>query len=155
MVKNPPAGVGDARLSPGLGRSPGGVHGNLLQYSCLENPMDRRVWKATVHRVPKSWTWLKRLSTHPGMPIPHFFDYCNFCSNLWSWEVWASLLFYKIVLARLDHLYFHSLIFADYVPTTVHNFVIFVLRCMISGQNFFFWNFLLSTHFKLNCSLYL
>ena len=39
---------------PGLGRSPGGGHGNLLQYSCLENPMDRGAWRATVHRVAKS-----------------------------------------------------------------------------------------------------
>ena len=44
---------------PGLGRSPGGGHGNPLQYSCLENPMDRRSWWATVHGVTKSWTRLK------------------------------------------------------------------------------------------------
>ena len=42
---------------PGLGRSPGGGgHGNPLQYSCLENPMDRGVWRATVYRVANSWT---------------------------------------------------------------------------------------------------
>ena len=42
---------------PGWGRSPGGGHSNLLQYSCLENPMDRRVWRATVHRISESdWT---------------------------------------------------------------------------------------------------
>ena len=45
-------------LIPGLGRSPGGGHGNPLQYSCLENPMDGGAWWATVHRVPKSWTQL-------------------------------------------------------------------------------------------------
>ena len=50
-------------LSPGWGRSPGGGYGNPLQYSCLENPMDRGAWWATVHRVVKSWTWLKWLST--------------------------------------------------------------------------------------------
>ena len=38
----------------GSGRSPGGVHGNPLRYSCLENPMDRRTWRAIVHRVAKS-----------------------------------------------------------------------------------------------------
>ena len=43
---------------PGLGRSPGGEHGNLFQYSCLENPMDRGAWWATVHGVAKSWTEL-------------------------------------------------------------------------------------------------
>ena len=48
---------------PGLGRSPGGGHGTLLQYSCLENPMDRRAWWATVHRVTQSWARLKQLSS--------------------------------------------------------------------------------------------
>ena len=57
MVKNLPACAGDIRdvgSIPGLGRFPGGGHGNLLQYSCLENPMDREAWWATVHRVIKS-----------------------------------------------------------------------------------------------------
>ena len=47
---------------PGLGRSPGGGHGNPLHYACLENPMDRGPWRATVHRS-QSWTRLKRPST--------------------------------------------------------------------------------------------
>ena len=62
MVKNPPAKAGDMRdvaSIPGLGRSPGEGHGNPLQYSRLENLMDRGVWQATVHRVTKSWTRLK------------------------------------------------------------------------------------------------
>ena len=49
-------------LIPGLGRSPGRRHGNPLQYSCLENPMDRQTWQAAVHRVEKSQTWLQQLS---------------------------------------------------------------------------------------------
>ena len=44
--------------------SHGGGNGNPLQYSCLENPMDGTAWQATVHRVTKSWTQLKQLSTH-------------------------------------------------------------------------------------------
>ena len=48
----------DACLIPGLGRSPGGRNGNPLQYSWLENPMDRGAWQAMVHRVTKSWTQL-------------------------------------------------------------------------------------------------
>ena len=48
--------VGDLGSVPGLGRSPGEGNGNPLQYSCLENPMDRRAWQATVHGVAKSWT---------------------------------------------------------------------------------------------------
>ena len=58
VVKNLTANEGDVRdvgLIPGLGRSPGEGHGNLLQYSYLENPMDRGVWQTTVHRVSKSW----------------------------------------------------------------------------------------------------
>ena len=56
-MKNPSANAGDARdvdLIPGSGRSPGGGSGNPLQYSCLENPMDRGAWWATVHGVTKS-----------------------------------------------------------------------------------------------------
>ena len=63
-VKNPPANAGDAGSIPGLERSPGGGHGTPLQYSCLENPLDRGAWQATVHGVTKSRTLLKRLSTH-------------------------------------------------------------------------------------------
>ena len=58
MVKYPPANAGEAGdtgLIPGLGRSPGGGNGNQLQY-CLENPMDRGAWQATVHEVSKNRT---------------------------------------------------------------------------------------------------
>ena len=51
VVKNPPANAGSVSKS---GRFPGGEHGNPLQYSCLENPMDRGAWRAIVHRVTKS-----------------------------------------------------------------------------------------------------
>ena len=55
---------GDTGWIPESGRLPGEGNGNPLQYSCLENPMDRGAWKATAHRVAKSWTWLKWLSMH-------------------------------------------------------------------------------------------
>ena len=61
VVKNLPANAEDIRgegIIPGSGRSPEGKQGNPLQYSCLENPMDRGAWQATVHRVVKSWTQL-------------------------------------------------------------------------------------------------
>ena len=67
VVKNLPANAGDIRdvgLIPGSGRSSGGQHGNPLQYSCLENPMDKGAWWATVQGVAKSQTRLKQLSTH-------------------------------------------------------------------------------------------
>ena len=57
LVKNLPGNVevtGDTGLIPGLEGSPGGGHGNPLQYSCLENPMDRGAWCAIVHRVAKT-----------------------------------------------------------------------------------------------------
>jgi len=61
VVKNLPSNAGDVRdmgSIPGLGRSPGGGNGNPLQYSCLENPMDRGAWQATVHGIAKSQTQL-------------------------------------------------------------------------------------------------
>ena len=70
MVKNLSASAGNVRdsgLMTGSERSPGGVHGNPLHYSCLENPMDRAAWWATVHRVTKSQTRLRRLNRHNTM----------------------------------------------------------------------------------------
>ena len=61
-VENPPAiagHAGEGSVIPGWGRSPGGGSGNPLQYSCLENAMDRKVWPATVQEVSESWTPLK------------------------------------------------------------------------------------------------
>ena len=63
VVKNPPANAGEVGSIPGSGRSPGGGHGNPLQYSCLENPMDRGVWWATDHGVAEGCR-LKWLSSH-------------------------------------------------------------------------------------------
>ena len=68
MVKNPPAKAGNKRdpgSIPGSGRSSGGGRSNPLKYSCLENPVDRGAWWATVYRAAKSWTRLKRLSRCP------------------------------------------------------------------------------------------
>ena len=95
VVKDLPANAGDIRDAvsiPGLGRSPGEGTDNPLQYSCLGNPMDRETRQAVVHRVTKSWTLLKRLSTHArsflyGSALTsihdhrkkHSFDYTDFC----------------------------------------------------------------------------
>ena len=88
MVKNPPANTEDIRRVgsvPGLRRSLGGGHDNLLQYSYLENTMDGGTWQATVHRNAKSWTQLKRLSMHAYQltsKIP-----MNLATNYWNyWE---------------------------------------------------------------------
>ena len=53
VVKNPPANAKHPGLIPGLGRFPGEINGNPLQYSCLGNPMDREAWWATVHGITK------------------------------------------------------------------------------------------------------
>ena len=53
VVNNPSGNAGDAGLIPGLGRYPGERNGNLVQYSCLESPIDRGAWLATVHGVAK------------------------------------------------------------------------------------------------------
>ena len=72
MAKNPPANVGDEDSIPGSGRSPGGENGNLLQYSRLDNPMDRRAWPAAVHGVTwtaaYSWTQLSELNNNHCVP---------------------------------------------------------------------------------------
>ena len=67
VVKNTPANAGHIRdlgLILGLGKYPEVGQGNPLQYSCLENPMDRGAWQGIVHGVTKHWTQLKWLSTH-------------------------------------------------------------------------------------------
>ena len=66
MVKNLPAKAGDAGLIPGSERSLGGGNGNPLQYSCLENPMDRGAWQATVHGVAQSRTGLSIHALNEG-----------------------------------------------------------------------------------------
>ena len=80
MVKNQPVNAGDERdagLIPGSGRSPGGEHGNPLQCSCLENPMDRKAWWATVHRLTENQTELKQLSTQTYLSTAD--EFLRFC----------------------------------------------------------------------------
>ena len=67
VVKNIPANARDVRdtsLIPRSGRPPGGEHGNPLQYSCLENPMDREAWQVMICKIAKSPTQLKQLGMH-------------------------------------------------------------------------------------------
>ena len=67
---------------PGLGRSPGGKNGYPLQYSCLEYPMDRGAWKATVHGVTMGLTWLKWLGTHALTIVTQFLCLDKNCCQL-------------------------------------------------------------------------
>ena len=123
VEKNLPVNAGDRRdmgLIPGSGRSPGGGHGNPLQY-CMENPMDRGAWRATVHRVTKSWTRLKRLSMQANLQIWNlpvmrtdrlysrekmFFIIVNF-----SWEV--SLEFESWIIWKADSSFFSWMIWEN------------------------------------------
>ena len=97
-------GVRDTGSIPGSGRSPGEGHGNPLQYSCLETPMDRGVWQATVHRVTKSQTRLKQHSMH-ACPWDRWY------MNQWPlveeeleewWEPKGSVIVYHIVINWTD-----------------------------------------------------
>ena len=84
VAKNSPASEGDERdvgSVPELGQSPGGGHGNPLQYSCLENPIDRGAWWATVHRVTQSQTQIKQLNTHTLISVL-FYRYIDMCDKL-------------------------------------------------------------------------
>ena len=104
VVKNLPVNAADIRnwgSIPGLGRSPGGGHGNPLQYTCLENPMDRGAWQAMVHRVAKSWTWLKQLNTYTHMQAKTI-------PNCRSWSALPSLPTYWFTLLSLLILLIHS-----------------------------------------------
>ena len=92
VVKNLPARAGNIRdmgLIPGSGRFPAKGNGNPLRYSCLENPMDRGTWKATVHRVAQSQTQLKLISTH------------THCSGGNYYSLWELLLNSHWILACL------------------------------------------------------
>ena len=87
VAKNLPSNARDLRDTgsiPASGRSPGGGHGNPLEYFCPENPMDRGAWWATVHRVIKSQTRLKRLSKQA---------YIHVCVCIWCLSLeWAPLV---------------------------------------------------------------
>ena len=64
MIKNPPASAGDVGSILGLGRCPGEGNGNPLQYSCLENTMDREAWQATVQGVAKELDVIEQLNNN-------------------------------------------------------------------------------------------
>ena len=104
----------DPDLIPGWGRFPGEGNGNPLQYSCLENSMDRGAWRATDHGVAKIWTWLSHFHSHrDNLVLPydmqqHILQYFTdvslfFCPqfilskwsygmiSLWGWGVWKWL----------------------------------------------------------------
>ena len=102
LVKNLLANTGDVRcgFDPCVGMILGGGHGNPLQYSCLENPMDWGAWQARVHGVAKSQTWLKRLSMHGqvlhslpgpvGAPLDSTSSQMSQSGSTWPWATRAE-----------------------------------------------------------------
>ena len=111
VVKNPPAQAGDGRdmsLIPGFGRFPGEGHGNPLQYSCLENSMDRGAWQTIVHRIAKSWNWNGlACSLHWYYCLPKHKDHFSISKvvpfpvlpGLMLWLIVASGIKAKVLLA--------------------------------------------------------
>ena len=117
VVKNPPVNVEDTRDTgsiPGSGRSSGEGNGNPPQDSCLENPMDRGAWWAIVHRVAKSWTWLRRLPTPivqlfsqqvcgVNTPTLAAFKLLTYCYYKWSWKEMSGKNYYLLFLPHSKH----------------------------------------------------
>ena len=137
LVKNLSAdarGIRDRGSIPGLGRSPGGVNGNPLHYSWLENPMDRGAWQAAVHGITKSWTQLNRLSTCIHVEKYKRKGCCGFKHQMDSIQnlspkvayIWNSTMTKSLVTHSS---FFRSLVFVGFVAVLV---------------------LLLSTHYLLN-----
>ena len=89
--------AGRSGLIPGLGRSPGEGNGNPLQYSCLENSMDRGAWQATIHGVTKSRTWLSEF---------YFTSVWRIQLKIWPFAFWISLFRKKYPLLQSSVLNF-------------------------------------------------
>ena len=100
VVKNPPASAGNVDSIPGLGRSPRVGNGSPLQYSHLENPMDRGSWWATFHGIAKSLTQLKRLNMHTHQYIL-FLLLTNWGSSVICFFFW--LLFLAFLIGLTNH----------------------------------------------------
>ena len=103
--KEPPASAGnvrDAVLIPGLGRSPAVGNSNLLQYSCLENPMDRGAWWPVVHGITNSWTRLKRLSAAQHSVVYRFYkrDLITCRVSFFSFLL-RNLKYFRFILASM------------------------------------------------------
>ena len=104
MVKDLSANSGDVGLILESGRSPGGRHGNPLQYSCLENPMDRGAWWSIVHRVAQSQIQLKWLNTAQHHSITHSLSSGVNEGHIWKeknpartpWDFCTASIFYML-----------------------------------------------------------
>ena len=101
-----PGDAGDVDSIPGSGRSPGGGNGKLFQFSCLENPTDRRAWRFMVHRVGESQTQLKRLSTSFGQGNSAPLQY-SCLENPMDGEAWWAAVHGVAESDTTERLHFH------------------------------------------------
>ena len=107
MVKNLPANAGDIRdaaSTPGLGRSPGGGHADPLQYSCLENPMDRGWWSTGSHRVGHNWSDLTHSTHTEGFISKVSLEELLHLDHINNWKSYLIYLPAHIFLFILIHL---------------------------------------------------
>ena len=109
---------------PWVGRSPWGGHGNPLQYSCLENPMNKGAWRASVHTVVKNWTWMKWLHTLSIQYCVKFTQLQLLILN--SHFNFFFYLFYHTFYQMLSGIYFSLFFF--YIPQMHIN------RCLWVGK---------------------
>ena len=121
VVKNPPANAGDTGLIPGSGRPSGGGNGNPLQYSCLENPMGRGAWRATVHGVTKSQTWMRdSMNTTPKCtwkcsPLPQLLILRNNSS------IYGTRIFHWHTSFRLNRFQYKRLVSSSFRIQNTHS----------------------------------
>ena len=127
----------DSGLISGLGWFPGGGNDNPLQYSCPENPMDRRTWQVTVHRVAKSWTQLSNLASANGWTLHTLGNYhCDKSTN--------NLVFNKVVTTLLTIFfmlvsYFHDFLLGNWRFIPLNSLHLFHFPYSLpSGNHLFF-----------------
>ena len=137
VVKNPPTNAEDVKevgSIPGLGRSPGGGHGSLLQHSCLENPTDSGAWWAAVHGIAMSQTWLSdKALTHAHGNLTHNFPHRHhppntsiFLLSSSSWGLSPVLVNYHSVILLWRSYEYYSLL--NQVCSKI-NLIIFPVLC--------------------------
>ena len=138
MLKNRLVKAGEAKdlgSIPGSGKSPEGGNGNLLQYSCLENLMDRGAWQATVHRVAKSWT---RLSVHTLNATPtgrlKLLGPCTCWIMEKAREFQKNIYFYFIDYAKAFDCVDHNKLWKILKEIGIHDHLTFLLRNLYASQ---------------------
>ena len=113
---------GDTGLIPRSGRSPGGGHGDPLQYSCLESPMDRGAWWAMVHGIAKRWTCLKQMDTHAHTHQPYYVLTaspwtCQSAFLLLSYKMGKMICVHRMEMRLIAHLWLAKCLISIFVTT--------------------------------------